>query len=70
MIQINGFQENQINQLASDSGKTVSEFIDTLINEYCLDRHEALEADKAYKEFIASGEKSLSLDELIKTNAI
>lgn len=67
MLQISENQESRLNELARQAGKPVDKFIDMLLNEYLLDRQDT---NDAYTQFLASGEKSIPLDEVIKQNEL
>ena len=70
MIQISDTQEVRLNALASKAGKPVTEVIDLLMTEYIQDMQDAIEADSAYAEFLESGEKTISLEQLKKENGL
>jgi len=70
MIQISDTQEVRLNALASKAGKPVTEVIDLLMTEYIQDMQDAIEADTAYAEFLESGGKTISLEQLKKENGL
>ena len=70
MLNIPESQERQLNKLAFDAGQPVLTFLDSLINQYIQDNKDAKTAVKAYQEFIQSGEKSISLEQVLKENGL
>ena len=54
--------EQKLNRIAKEAGKTTSQFLNLLLDEYSQEINEAKEVDKLYEDFIKSGEKTIPLE--------
>jgi len=70
MIAIHNDLEIQIVNCALSCDKTPQDFLKQLINDYQQDRNDYLLAEQLYQEFIASGESTISFDQVMKENGL
>ena len=68
MITISPELEAQINQCAQHAGYQPTELIQHLITEYLEDIKDAIIPKNAYQEFIESGQKAISYEQVILKN--
>ena len=69
MITLEPQVESQLNTLASEEGLSVSELIKNLMLNYQSEQDAISRADNAYADYKKTA-KSISLDQLIKNNAL
>ncbi|MCQ8128307.1 hypothetical protein [Methylomonas rivi] len=70
MIELPAPIENRLIHAAQDAGQNLAVFLNRLLDEYAEDQADAKLAESAYKEFIESGESSISLDKLMTDNGL
>lgn len=58
--------EERINSFVGAAQHSQKEFIQEAVERFLEDLEDARAADAAYEEFLASGKKTISLDEVIK----
>ena len=65
-IRLNENVENQLKEVAEFEGVSVSDYVRNLINEKLEDMYDLKIAEEAHKEYIKSGKKTYSFDEVFK----
>lgn len=65
-IRLNKDVEKQLKEVAKFEGVSVSDYVRNLINERMEDLYDYKVAEKSYKEFIKSGKKGYTLEEVFK----
>lgn len=70
MIELPANVESRLIHAAQDEGQSLAQFVDLLLENYLEDKADALAAEAAYREFIASGEAAIALDKLIAEHGV
>lgn len=70
MIELPILVENRLIHAAKESGLNLSNFIETLLDEYLEDQRDAKIAEAAYREFIQSGEAAISFEKVMSDNGL
>ena len=65
-IRLNKNVENQLKEVAEFEGVSVSDYVRNLINEKLEDMYDLKIAEEAHKEYVKSGKKTYSFDEVFK----
>ena len=65
-IRLNESVENQLKEVAEFEGVSISDYVRNLINEKLEDMYDLKVAEEAHKEYIKSGKKTYSFDEVFK----
>ena len=65
-IRLNEKLENQLKEVAEFEGVSVSDYVRNLINEKLEDMYDLKVAEEAHKEYVKSGKKTYSFDEVFK----
>lgn len=65
-IRLNENVENQLKEVAEFEGVSISDYVRNLINEKLEDTYDLKIAEEAHKEYIKSGKKTYSFDEVFK----
>ena len=65
-IRLNESVENQLKEVAEFEGVSISDYVRNLINEKLEDMYGLKVAEEAHKEYIKSGKKTYSFDEVFK----
>ena len=65
-IRLNENVENQLKEVAEFEGVSISDYVRNLINEKLEDMYDLKIAEEAHKEYIKSGKKTYSFDEVFK----
>ena len=65
-IRLNENVENQLKEVAEFEGVSISDYVRNLINEKLEDMYDLKVAEEAHKEYVKSGKKAYSFDEVFK----
>ena len=65
-IRLNKNVENQLKEVAEFEGVSISDYVRNLINEKLEDMYDLKVAEEAHKEYVKSGKKTYSFDEVFK----
>ena len=65
-IRLNKNVENQLKEVAEFEGVSISDYVRNLINEKLEEMYDLKVAEEAHKEYIKSGKKTYSFDEVFK----
>ena len=65
-IRLNENVENQLKEVAEFEGVSISDYVRNLINEKLEDMYDLKIAEKAHEEYVKSGKKVYSFDEVFK----
>lgn len=65
-IRLNKNVENQLKEVAEFEGVSVSDYVRNLINEKLEDMYDLKVAEEAHKDYVKSGKKTYSFDEVFK----
>lgn len=65
-IRLNENVENQLKEVAEFEGVSISDYVRNLINEKLEDMYDLKVAEEAHKEYVKSGKKTYSFDEVFK----
>ena len=65
-IRLNENVENQLKEVAEFEGVSISDYVRNLINEKLEDMYDLKIAEEAHKEYVKSGKKTYSFDEVFK----
>ena len=65
-IRLNKNVENQLKEVAEFEGVSVSDYVRNLINEKLEDMYDLKIAEEAHKDYVKSGKKTYSFDEVFK----
>lgn len=65
-IRLNENVENQLKEVAEFEGVSVSDYVRNLINEKLEDMYDLKTAEEAHKDYVKSGKKTYSFDEVFK----
>ena len=65
-IRLNETVENQLKEVAEFEGVSVSDYVRNLINEKLEDMYDLKIAEEAHKDYVKSGKKTYSFDEVFK----
>ena len=65
-IRLNENVENQLKEVAEFEGVSVSDYVRNLINEKLEDMYDLKVAEEAHKDYVKSGKKTYSFDEVFK----
>ena len=58
--------ENQLKEVAEFEGVSISDYVRNLINEKLEDMYDLKIAEEAHKDYVKSGKKTYSFDEVFK----
>lgn len=67
-IRLNKNVEDQLKEVAEFEGVSISDYVRKLINEKLEDMYDLKIAEKAHDDYIKSGKKTYSFDEIFKWN--
>ena len=65
-IRLNENVENQLKEVAEFEGVSISDYVRNLINEKLEDMYDLKIAEEAHKNYVKSGKKTYSFDEVFK----
>ena len=65
-IRLNENVENQLKEVAEFEGVSISDYVRNLINEKLEDMYDIKVAEEAHKDYVKSGKKTYSFDEVFK----
>ena len=65
-IRLNENVENQLKEVAEFEGVSISDYVRNLINEKLEDMYDLKVAEEAHKDYVKSGKKTYSFDEVFK----
>ena len=65
-IRLNENVENQLKEVAEFEGVSISDYVRNLINEKLEDMYDLKIAEEAHKDYVKSGKKTYSFDEVFK----
>ena len=65
-IRLNENVEKQLKEVAEFEGVSISDYVRNLINEKLEDMYDLKIAEEAHKDYVKSGKKTYSFDEVFK----
>ena len=65
-IRLNEKVESQLKEVAEFEGVSISDYVRNLINEKLEDMYDLKIAEEAHKDYVKSGKKTYSFDEVFK----